>query len=148
MDFPAERFQHHFLDLHRPLPRGVGVRHRASSALSYPSRTRADRSLALGSGQIMYSLHWFTPYLTRQRVPSQHARQSQGQQMRLPPQQVPLEIRRLAVEHLESIRNTPMSGGADLAQIAGDVCPMHRPDLDGVAYWEFELQLAPRAPKP
>jgi hypothetical protein len=68
--------------------------------------------------------------------------------MRLPLQQVPLEIRRLAVEHLESIRNTPLSGGADLAQIAGDVCPMHRPDVDGVAYWEFELQLAPGAPKP
>jgi hypothetical protein len=32
-----------FLDRHRPLPRGVGIRHRASSALSYPSRSRSGQ---------------------------------------------------------------------------------------------------------
>ncbi|MBI4487330.1 MAG: hypothetical protein HY655_15105 [Acidobacteria bacterium] len=64
--YPTSRwvlFGHHFAaitgagPLIGPLTRGLGIRHRASSALSYPSRTEADRSLALGSGQSMYSLH-------------------------------------------------------------------------------------------
>jgi hypothetical protein len=68
--------------------------------------------------------------------------------MRVSQYEVPLEFRRLAVEHLESIRNTPMGEAADLAQLMSDVCPLYRPDLDGVAYWEFELQLSPDTIEP
>jgi hypothetical protein len=67
MDFPAERFQQHFLDRHRPLPRGLWMRHGASQLrcrVPTAAKVEAERSLALGSGQIMYSLHRVVRSLT------------------------------------------------------------------------------------
>ena len=63
--------------------------------------------------------------------------------MRVPQSEVSIELRRLAAEHLESIRGIEMGEGADLAQIVGEVCPLFRPDLEEVAYWEFEVDLDP-----
>ena len=52
----AQGSQHHLLHRHGPLPGGIRIRHRASSACRTSTANKADRSLALGSGQIMYSL--------------------------------------------------------------------------------------------
>jgi hypothetical protein len=59
--------------------------------------------------------------------------------MRVKQKEVPLEVRRRAARHLEEIRGTPMGAGADAAQLGEEACPVHRPDVRGVAYWEFEV---------
>ena len=61
--------------------------------------------------------------------------------MRVPQDEVPVEFRRKAAQHLETIRGTPMApAGSEDAAIVGEVCPLYRPDLgDDVAYWEFEI---------
>src|SRR5262245_50616549 len=66
MNFPADRFQHHFLQLHRPLPRGPRISHGVAPLHAGPGSarpTKAAKSLALGSGQIMYSLQTAEPLL-------------------------------------------------------------------------------------
>ncbi len=63
--------------------------------------------------------------------------------MKVPQTEVPIEFRRKALEHLESVRETEMApAGTETAEIVGDVCPIYRPDVEGVAYWEFEVALA------
>src|SRR5262245_9003459 len=53
---------------------------------------------------------------------------------------------RQAVRHLESIRGTPIGEGADSATLGPEACPLRRPDVRGVAYWEFEIiDLQPRS---
>jgi hypothetical protein len=59
--------------------------------------------------------------------------------MRVKSDKVPLEIRRRAARQLEAIRGTPMAPGADAAQIGEEACPIYRPDVKGVAYWEIEI---------
>src|SRR5687768_11103611 len=59
MQLAAERLQHDLLHRHRTLPRGLRIRHRASwTRCRIPTghKVKAVRSLALRSGQIMYSL--------------------------------------------------------------------------------------------
>jgi hypothetical protein len=59
--------------------------------------------------------------------------------MRVKLDEVPLEIRRRAARHLEAVRGTPMAPGADAAQLGEEACPVYRPDVKGVAYWELEI---------
>jgi hypothetical protein len=59
--------------------------------------------------------------------------------MRVKLEKVPLEIRRRAARHLEAIRGTEMGRGNDGAQLGAEACPVYRPDVKGVAYWEFEV---------
>jgi len=70
--------------------------------------------------------------------------------MRVPLEQVPPDVCRRVAEHLESIRGTPMAPGGDAAQLGVQACPIFRPDLKDVAYWEIEVAgvtaTTPRAP--
>jgi hypothetical protein len=59
--------------------------------------------------------------------------------LRISFEEVPLDVRRAAAQRLESIRGTGLGRGADAARLGREVCPIHRPDLDEVAYYEFEL---------
>jgi hypothetical protein len=67
--------------------------------------------------------------------------------MRIKQSDVPIELRRKAAQHLESIRGTEMSLGAERAQLSDEVCPIFRPDLDGVAYYEFQVNLRLAVPQ-
>jgi hypothetical protein len=59
--------------------------------------------------------------------------------MRISFEKVPLDVRRSAAQRLESIRGTDLGRRAEAARLSRDVCPIYRPDLDEVAYYEFEL---------
>ena len=59
--------------------------------------------------------------------------------MRVPLEKVPIGVVRLAARHLESIRGAPLAGGADAAMLGPEACPLFRPDVRGVAYWEFQI---------
>ena len=59
--------------------------------------------------------------------------------MRLSIRDVPLPARRLAAQHLESLRGTELMNGMEDARLADTVVPIHRPDIDGVAYYEFAV---------
>lgn len=58
--------------------------------------------------------------------------------MRIPVSTVPLEMRRKAAQHLETVRGTEMDIGAERARLTDDVCPIFRPDMKEIAYYEFE----------
>lgn len=59
--------------------------------------------------------------------------------MRMSIKDVPLPVRRLAAQHLESLRGTELMNGMEDARLADTVVPIHRPDIDGVAYYEFAV---------
>ena len=59
--------------------------------------------------------------------------------MRVKIDEAPQDLRRRAAHRLESIRGTPMGAGADGARLGDEACPIYRPDIKGVAYWEFEI---------
>jgi hypothetical protein len=59
--------------------------------------------------------------------------------MRVPLEQVPLDVLRRATRHLESYRGAPSATGAAAATLGPEACPLYRPDVKGVAYWEFEI---------
>jgi hypothetical protein len=61
--------------------------------------------------------------------------------MRLGLDDVPVALQRRAAQHLEDVRRSEMAAGASRARLSGRVCPVHRPDVDGVAYYEFEVEL-------
>jgi hypothetical protein len=54
---------------------------------------------------------------------------------------VPVETRRRAAQHLESVRETEMGVKARRARLGDEVAIVFRPDLDDVAYYEFEVDL-------
>lgn len=60
--------------------------------------------------------------------------------MRVKISEVPLGLRRRAANHLESIRGTDMATGHDQMRLGDKACPVYRPDIDGVAYWEIEVK--------
>jgi hypothetical protein len=60
--------------------------------------------------------------------------------MRVKIQEVPLNLRRRAANHLESIRGTPMAPGGDSARLGDMACPVYRPDMRQIAYWEIEIK--------
>lgn len=59
--------------------------------------------------------------------------------MRVKIDEVPLAVRRRAARYLEAVRGTEMARGADGAVLGDEVCPVYRPDVKDVAYWEFEI---------
>ncbi len=61
--------------------------------------------------------------------------------IRIKQAEVPIELRRKAAQYLESLRSTEMAPEAALASLSDEVCPIFRPDVDGVAYYEFEVNL-------
>jgi hypothetical protein len=59
--------------------------------------------------------------------------------MKIKIEKTPIQIRRRVAQKLESIKGTQMSPGANKATLGDMVCPIYRPDIDGVAYYEFEI---------
>lgn len=59
--------------------------------------------------------------------------------MRVPLKDVPVEVRRVAGQHLESLRGTEILRDVQGARIAGEAVPIYRPDIEGIAYWEFSV---------
>ena len=59
--------------------------------------------------------------------------------MRVPMKEVPLQVRRTAAQHLESLRGTEIMYGAEAARLGDHAVPIYRPDIEGVAYWEFSV---------
>lgn len=59
--------------------------------------------------------------------------------MQIPLSDVPIEARRIAAQHLESLRGTELIQGMDDARLGDQVVPIHRPDLKDVAYYEFSV---------
>lgn len=60
--------------------------------------------------------------------------------MKVKKAKVPIEIRRLVANHLESIRDNEMGSKLKEAHIGEDVYPIYRPDLKNIAYYQFELK--------
>lgn len=60
--------------------------------------------------------------------------------MRVPIKEVPLQVRRIAAQHLESLRGTAIMYGAEAARLGDHAVPIYRPDIEGVAYWEFSVR--------
>lgn len=52
---------------------------------------------------------------------------------------VPLALTRRAARHLETIRGTELAPGSEAARLGDEACPIYRPDVRGIAYWEFEI---------
>lgn len=66
--------------------------------------------------------------------------------MRVRQQHVDKNLRRKALQHLESIVESELAPiGSAKARILDEVCPIYRLDVEGVAYWEFEVDVAGRA---
>jgi len=59
--------------------------------------------------------------------------------MRVPITDVPLEARRVAAQHLESLRGTELLNGAEDAHLDAHAVPIYRPDIDGIAYYELTV---------
>ena len=59
--------------------------------------------------------------------------------MRVKLQETPIQLRRLVANKLESIRGTPMAPNSKGAYLGELACPIYRPDIEGIAYWEFEI---------
>jgi hypothetical protein len=59
--------------------------------------------------------------------------------MRVAFEEVPLDVKRRAVDHLESLRGTDLARNAEAARLGGSACPIYRPDLRTIAYWEVEV---------
>lgn len=55
-------------------------------------------------------------------------------------------MRRRAAQRLETLRSSTLSSDAAILRLAGEACPIYRPDLDGAAYYEFELHAGSLAP--
>lgn len=52
---------------------------------------------------------------------------------------LPIETRRLAAQHLESLRGTELAAGADDAHLGPTAVPIYRPDIDDIAYYELTV---------
>ena len=60
--------------------------------------------------------------------------------MKVPLSDVPIRVRRIAVRHLDSLRDSDMGGPSSRdVELGPEACPIYRPDLSDVAYWEFAL---------
>ncbi len=59
--------------------------------------------------------------------------------MEIPLAEVPLEVRRVAAQHLESLRQTDIMLGLGSARLGPTATPIYRPDVRGVAYYEFSI---------
>lgn len=59
--------------------------------------------------------------------------------MRVKLEEVPLDVRRRAARYLEAMRGTEMAPGSGAAAFGEEACPLYRPDVKGIAYWELEI---------
>jgi hypothetical protein len=59
--------------------------------------------------------------------------------MRVKVEAVPRQTWRRVARHLESVRSAAEPGDGAALRLGDTVCPIHRPDLECVAYWEFEV---------
>jgi hypothetical protein len=59
--------------------------------------------------------------------------------MRVDVLETPVGLRRRAAQHLESVRYGGLATKIDGAVLGRQACPIYRPDVDGVAYWEYEV---------
>lgn len=68
--------------------------------------------------------------------------------MRVQLNETPENLRRRVLTVLESTRGTPIAPKGSSAYLGEWACPIYRPDVRGVAYWEFEIaglrQIQPR----
>lgn len=64
--------------------------------------------------------------------------------MRIKQKDVPIRIRRIAANHLESIRNSKIGLNTQDLYLGDSVCPIYRPDLKEPAYYEFQVLKATR----
>lgn len=64
--------------------------------------------------------------------------------MKINQKEVPIKFRRIAAQHLESIRGTKLGQNTEDLYLADEVCPIFRPDLKEPAYYEFSVQKATR----
>lgn len=55
---------------------------------------------------------------------------------------VPLRFQRRAAQLIEEVRGTDMAPGWDTAQLGSEVRPLFRPDVAGIAYYDFPIVLA------
>jgi hypothetical protein len=55
-------------------------------------------------------------------------------------------VRRCAAQRLESLRATTLGLDAATVRLGTEACPIYRPDIDGVAYYEIELLGGSSAP--
>lgn len=62
--------------------------------------------------------------------------------MQISIEEVPLGIRRRVAQLLENIRGTDMDPTGGKAGLTGKVNAIYRPDIDGIAYYEFAIDLA------
>jgi len=58
----------------------------------------------------------------------------------LPISEVPIEFVRRASDHIERVRGTSGAPGWETAELGETVCPIYRPDIEGIAYYEFEVK--------
>ena len=59
--------------------------------------------------------------------------------MQIPITDVPLEVRRAAAQHLESVHGTELMSGAEGAYLDTYAVPIYRPDIQEIAYYEFRI---------
>ncbi len=59
--------------------------------------------------------------------------------MRVKFQDSPLECRRRVANKLASIQDTELANGEKNLTLGDSVCPIYRPDMKNVAYWEYEV---------
>lgn len=64
--------------------------------------------------------------------------------MRVNVDAIPRQTWRRVARHLESVR-AAAHGDGEALRLGDTVCPIHRPDLESVAYWEFEVHGAKTA---
>jgi hypothetical protein len=60
--------------------------------------------------------------------------------MRTKLSEVPIEVHRRAATRLEALRGSALGASLREARLGDLACPIFRPDLAEVAYWEFEIQ--------
>jgi hypothetical protein len=60
--------------------------------------------------------------------------------MKVPISDVPMRLRRTAMRHLDSMRDSEIRGSSSRdTEFGAEAWPIYRPDLSDVAYWELEL---------
>lgn len=63
----------------------------------------------------------------------------EGETEHVPLEEVPVEYHRMAAQHVEEKSGTEAAPTWDAARLGGVVRALHRPDVEGVAYYEFEV---------
>ncbi|MHB8789990.1 MAG: hypothetical protein ACYDBT_08945 [Desulfobulbaceae bacterium] len=59
--------------------------------------------------------------------------------MKIKQSKISISVRRIAAQHLESLRGTKIGYNVDDLYLGDDVCPIYRPDMKDPAYYEFEV---------